>query len=646
MEMYSEIDHQAAIARRLATRNGGYVPFKVDEEQTIAELFDIQVNRYPLKPAVSSGGRSLNYSELAGKSRSVASALERVKVAENSQVAILAKDQCNFVAAMLGVIRAGGCYLPIDPAFAEERNVKILNDSNATVILAERSQLDIAKRMQSGWQRIVILEEAEDFPDDAVDFGKPGNFACLIYTSGSTGQPKGVIQSQRNLLQVVRRYSDSLCLGAGDRVALLSSCSVTASVGTILGTILNGATLCGCAALDMGLNRIADWIDSQGITIYRSVPSLFRELMSSIPVERKFASVQIVRIGGDSLYRQDWDLFRKHFATDCVLVNFYGCSEISTVSRFYMDSASQLSEGVLPVGYPLEGVEIAVVSDEGSWHRVAPRHVQEGSIPISGEIVIRSKYVALGYWNKDLGDISSSWQCSEDQDKIYRTGDFGSLRASHGLVHLGREDSQVKVAGFRIEIAEVEACLRNHVAVRDAAVVAITLGDVERDLVGFVVLGEEPSGIDVDVRSYVSERLPSHMVPSEVLIVDKIPRTRNDKVDRSALVKIREDSRIRKIRVPPDTRTEQDLVETWREVIGIGEIGVEDDFFEFGGGSLLALRIAAKVSERIGVEIPVHSIYQFSTIRTMAAYIDQVAVPLQTSAPLLAPPAEFDAGSV
>ena len=442
-----------------------------------------------------------------------------------------------------------------------------------------------------------------------------------MFTSGSTGQPKGVTQTQRNLLQVVRRYTNNMYLEPNDIYSLLSSCSVTAAAGAILSALLNGVTLAAFPLHERGLAELADWIDEQRISIYHSVPSLFRHLMTSVDTQRIFSKVRLVRVGGDSVYKSDWELFKQHFPPESAFVQFYGCSEISSISRFYTDVRSVLPENIVPAGYSLDEVEIRL-ADENGLDRPVASEANLGQLSDEvGEIVLRSQYLSPGYWP----DVPRSIEALTHA-RTYRTGDLGAVRSEQGLIHVGRGDLQVKVSGFRVEIGEIEACLRSFPGVKEAAVVVHTPAHGERILVGFVVVEHPNAETESKITAHARARLPPHMVPSDMAVVDELPFTPNGKIDRRALAALAARISVTKPRqsVAPSSQTEVILAEIWGDVLSRKDISIDAGFFELGGNSMLGMRVAARTAESFGVNVAVHSIIQYPTIRQLARLVESL----------------------
>lgn len=624
MESYSERAHQESIKTRLRIRRGGFIPFDPVENETISRMFDLRLKSYPQKPAIVSGGRSLTYEGLSQLSCDIGCIVGRAMGGDRRPIAMLISQHTNFVASVLGTLRCGGFYMPLDPSFPENRNSLILRESKAQIILTERENEQLAERLALPEQTVIYVDEIEPGQGELSDRSNPDDLAYVVFTSGSTGRPKGVMQTHRNVLQVVKRYTNSLYLSPHDRVSLLSSCSVTASIAPLLSSLLNGATLSAFSVRAEGLGALADWIDAERITLYHSTPSLFRHLMKSVSQERVFSSIQVVRLGGDSVYKSDWELFTQHCSADSVLVNSYGSSEMSSVVRFYMDAASRLTDHIVPVGYPLDGVGISMMGEDGLVDFDSHCGELARSPSAMGEIILKSRYLSPGYWN-DLAATDAAFSSLVDGSgtRSYRTGDVGVIRESQGLVHLGRADTQTKLSGFRVEIAEVEACLQGCLGVKEAAVIVHTPDHGERELVGFVKMDSGDFPHRLDVGRYVQDRLPAHMVPSQIVAVEEIPFTPNGKIDRVALIRLREDVWNRRARGIPRTPTEEALREIWRQELSLDQVGMEDNFFELGGNSLLGMKLVARVAEAFTVQLRVLAVFQYPTIRQFAQLVDR-----------------------
>jgi len=625
MEKCSERTHQEILQERLRSRGNGFTQFKPSNSATISELFARQVRRDPGKHAVVDASGALTFAELErfsnGVSRAVANA-----VRERKCIAVLSGRYTHFVPAALGVLQAGGFYVALDPLFPENRNARILSQAGAGVVLTETGLMPLAERLLPRNDALICLDEVEwqkSAPRSRADEDSP---ACIVFTSGSTGAPKGVIQTRRNLLELVKRYTNGLFLGHADRVSLLSSCSVTATIAPMLSSLLNGATLSAFSVLERGMDALADWLDSERITHYHSVPSLLRNFLQSIASNRVFCDVAVVRLGGDSAYRSDWELFTRHFSADAVLVNSYGCSEMSSVARFYMDRTSHLTENVLPVGYPMDGVEISLTGAAGTTPIGGDSTSGAREATDIGEIVLQSRYLSPGYWDSGAGaDVASVRTAALPEVATYSTGDLGIMRPNQGLMHIGRRDSQVKLSGFRVELAEVEACLQEYPGVRTAAALIQTASHGGQQVIGFVELDSAQRASAGEIRAAVARQLPSFMVPAEIVIAREIPLTPNGKVDRARLPELHATARRVTQGRAPQTSVELLLAQIWQQFLQCSEINVEDNFFACGGNSLLALRVTNELREHGYGAVSARAIFDHPTIAELAQALPPAA---------------------
>lgn len=402
---------QSSLLAAIRRDSCGFVPINDSgADQTIPAHFGLQVARCPNRLAVRGHRHSYTYSELDMVSNAIAAAVLEEGRRCNAAVLLFLDHDAQIVACILGVLKAGRAYVPLDPSFTGTRNSIILEDSSATTVLTDKWHYDVAKVLFGDACRIFVVDEIIGAGGQAVACSvRPDDPACVIYTSGSTGRPRGVLQTHRHILQVVKRYVNSQAVGPHDRITLLPSPTVTASVGNIFGAALSGATLLPFKVRELGFSALADWLIAEEISVYHSSPSVFRATFQSMPAEIVLPNVRIVRLGGDMAYMSDFDTFRRRVGNSSVMVNAYGCSEISNVCCFYMRSDSVITEPILPVGCPIEDMEVAVLDDSGEA-------VQPGMI---GEIAIRSSHISPRYWNKE--NREQPWSPPGHEARMYRT---------------------------------------------------------------------------------------------------------------------------------------------------------------------------------------------------------------------------------
>lgn len=334
--------------------------------QSIPKAFESLVNKYPNRVAIDSEASCLTYRELNRIANRVGRVILQVRTQAAEPVALLLEHGASAIIGVLGTLKAGQIYVPLDPSFPETRNQYILQDSQAAILLTNNKNLRLAKSLLKG-QLLLNLDEIQSSADEG-NSGleiSPDTVAYILSTSGSTGEPKGVVQTHRNVLAVVQRYTVGLQISAEDRLSLLPPYSVTASISNIFGALLNGACLCPFDVKERGVTQLAEWLIQREVTIYHSVPTVFRHFVATLTGQEQFPKLRLIRLGGESLTRRDVELHRRHFSADCVLVNGYGSSEISNVWQYRVDKNTVLTGELVPVGWPIDDTGFALVDEGG-----------------------------------------------------------------------------------------------------------------------------------------------------------------------------------------------------------------------------------------------------------------------------------------
>ena len=587
-------------------------PSSANIEQSIAECFERQVDGAPETLAVSDEQLTLTYDALNRLANRVAHALAAEEAPSRVVVCIENGSQC--VAAILGVLKAGHAYVPIDPAFPESRNAYIVEDSQATVVVTNSRFFAMAENLARGKLRTVNLDALPLWPDSNPSLNiSPDALAYIIYTSGSTGKPKGVMQNQRNTLHGWARRTRLQRVTAADRMTLFYSCSVMGSVYCIFGALLNGAALFPYDFRERGVDSLGDWLAANRITIYHSVASVFRQFAASYNRGSTEFSVRLVTFGGESVLTADVELARSIFGRQVEFYTGLGSTETGTIRYFHVGPKTAFVGPTVPIGYPVEDMEIVLLGDDGE-------PVGVGEI---GEITVRSPYLALGYWNNPEASAKAFGVMPDDPSvRVYRTGDLGELGADGLLRHRGRKDFQVKIRGFRVEVGEVETALLDHPGIKEAAVVARDIGD-EQQLVAYLSAEAEAEAISVrGLRQRLQRRVPYYMVPTAYVRLNALPRTPNNKVDRLALpAPTPGNSLLDDVGVAPVDDVELALVEICSELLRVADIGTNHNFFDLGGHSLSATRLIARVQHRFGVRLGMRQVFEAADFKAIAEII-------------------------
>jgi amino acid adenylation domain-containing protein len=542
----------------------------------------------------------LTYGDLDGWTNGIARTLLDVAGEGSEPVALVFAQGAASCAAILGALKAGKPYVSLDPS--DPRRAEATRAVGARAVLTDRAHSTAALSSSAGRELVVV-----DDVGPAVDPGVPtsaDSIAYVFFTSGSTGEPKGVYDCHRNVLHNVLRYTNTLAISPSDRLSLIQAPSFSGCVSSLFSALLNGAAVVPISIDEDGLGATAAWLREQRVTVYHSVPSIFRSVLrdgAGLP------GVRVVRLEGDRASAHDVELHRRHLVGSA-LVNGLGATETGLTRQLFVDPSTPIEPGVLPVGHPVRDVDVLVVGGDGA-------ELPPGE---AGEIVVRSRYLALGYWNRP--DLTSRVFAGSGDERRYRTGDLGRLRADGCLELHGRKNGELEVLGHRVEPAEVEAELVRIQGVKEA-VVATREGPrgVSR-LVAYVV-PELHAPTPSEIRSALGTRLPRHLIPSSVVLLEDLPCGPNGKVDRGALP----DPVVRAHGRPPADDEERLVARIWEQVLDVALISAEDDFFDLGGDSLAAAEALAQLESETGRLLPL-SIFAGSA--TVERFADSLRAPL------------------
>ncbi len=471
--------------RRKVVPANPFVRFERTEiEQSVCERFEKQVGKYPDRMAVKSKNCRLTYDELNRAANRVARAILAVCGEREEQIALLFEHGAGAVIGMMGVLKAGKCYVAVDPSYPRARIQYILEDSQPSVIVTNSRNRALAGEL-AGAAAIINIDELDAGISDA-DLKlhiSPGSRYAIYYTSGTTGQPKGVIYAHRNALHHAMNQTNAYHTCAEDRICLTASQCFAAAATDTFAALLNGGCLLPFDVNAEGLKNLAEWLAGQEITIFDPVPTLFRNFIACLPEGRRFPKVRLILLGSETIYKRDIQLYKEHFSERCLLRFGYGVTEANGWPAFMLiDQRTEIAGNIVPAGYALSDDEIWILDENGN--RAGCNQV--------GEIAVRSRYLSPGYWRKPELTGAVFLPDPEGGDaRIYLTGDLGRLSADGCLEHLGRKDLQVKVRGLRIELVEIEAALLEIPEVKEAVVVAREDAHGEKRLAAYLVARQE-----------------------------------------------------------------------------------------------------------------------------------------------------------
>lgn len=588
-----------------------YEPFsEAALRYSLGKYFETRVAKYGDGVAVKAVDRTWTYWELNAAANRIAWTLLD-QGASGQTVALLFEQGAAMIAAMLGILKAGSIYVPLDPGYPYERLKFILEDSQAQRIITNNTNFELAEKLTPPERGIRVintdnLQAPESNPEIEI---KPDNLAYIIYTSGSTGKPKGVTQTHRNILKFAGEFINLLHLNRQDRLALLTSYSHTVAVIDIFSTLFAGAALYPYDLKNSGdMAKLAQWLKEEQLTIYHSVPTVFRYCMNALAKDELLPELRMVVIGGEAVHKHDVERYREHCGDGCLLVNLFGSSELLIATAYLVDKQTDLSKSTVPVGYPVPGVEVDLVNEDN----------EEIGIYRSGELIYRSEFISPGYWGlEEKTRTVFGRDPAQANRSVYRSGDWARRLPGGELEYLGRRDQQVKIRGFRIELSEIEGALATVAGIKQCAVIARSDSKGESILIGYYVPSETPAVAVEAIRQQLHQKLPDYMIPVHFIALPELPLTPNGKLDRQALPEPEADRPGVKHGAPRNA-FEAELVAIWQEVLGVANIGIYDNFFDLGGHSINAMQIIGRLTN-----YPL-GLMEFFSYPTIAALSDHV----------------------
>ena len=585
-----------------------------DIEASIGDRFERQARKYPGRIAVKTQSQSLTYDELNRASNRVAHAIVARRGNANEPVALLFKQGASMITAIVGAMKARKACAPVDYTLPPARASQILQHIQASIILTDNDNLALAHDWGCDPAKLLNIDSLDG---DLVDTNpglavSPDDLAYINYTSGSTGEPKGVAWNHRSELFSTMLRINALHVSIDDRISLLRSNNVGATRDTFL-ALLSGATLLPLELKEEGLATLGIWLTAEGVTIFSCVATVFRHTLKSLTGRETFPKIRLVHIGGEPLAKSDVELYKQYFSDRCLFTSRFGMSETPTISYYFINKQTETADDRVPVGYPLEGIEVRLLDDDG-------KAVGANG---TGEIVVKSAYLAVGYWRQpELTREKFRADPAGGNARIYRTGDLGYLRPDGCLVHMGRKDFQAKIRGHRVEVSEVEMALLGVEGIKQAAVLARDDDGDGRRLVAYVVAQESRALTVSALRATLKQTLPNYMQPSAFVILEHLPLTASGKVDRRALpAPARSRHQLDGSYAAAKNSLEKFLANLWAEVLGVTQVGIHDDFFQLGGDSLLASRVVARVNESFSLKSPLKILFETPTVDAIAQFV-------------------------
>jgi amino acid adenylation domain-containing protein len=576
--------------------------------QSLAARFEEIARKVPGRPALRHGTRSLTYDELNRRSNRLAQALLEQLTGQDATILLLLRDPIHHVIAQLGVVKTGRACVPVDASFPAARQRQIAADAGARLVVAELETLPSALALGYERSSVVIVDElrcglSENNPELPV---LPDCLAYVLYTSGSTGSPKGIMQSQQNLLHVAMLYHRDLGIGPSDRITSPTSPAYTGTIWALLAALMNGAAFVFTALDSAG--AFIETLEKEEITVAQLIVSLLRQVAQSFEERIHLPRLRLIYTGGETLRGQDIARCARVLPAGCRVLYDYGSTEAGIITHQLVNLSAPAPESaaaLYPVGYPVADIEVLLLDDQGEV-------VAAGE---DGEVAVRSNYLSPGYWR----DPALTRKCfltdaSRGTTAVFRTGDLGRIAADGSLFHLGRKDFQVKVRGYRINLIEIENALGSLDGVGEAACVARASESSTR-IVAYIEKKPATTISIKDLRAQLSATLPGYMLPSIFIFLERLPISANGKLDRSALPDPPESRpELDTAYVPPKSRLEHRLAQMWSEIFSLDRIGIHDDFFALGGDSLMATRLISRIQQVFSIALPMSSVFTAPTV--------------------------------
>jgi amino acid adenylation domain-containing protein len=564
-------------------------------------------------PAIEGADGRLSYAELEYRVRALVAELTPLlgddAPGERRPVAVLAEQSADSLAALVAVLATGSPCVLLDVVLPEERIGVIAELAGAEVVLSDDAHRDLAGRLP-GVKTVRGLLPADGAPAPALDraAAELGDPASIMFTSGTTGVPKGVVYTQRTVLATGVTCGETLRLVPEDRVSLVLPASFAAGQILVFGALLNGATLCVRDPRVRGLRDLVDWLATTRVTTLHCTPSLLRSIGEALPEGAVLDSVRMVTTAGEKVYGADVAAFRPRLRPDASFVNWLGSSETAELTAFEIGPDDPVPDGVVPAGRPVPLRELIVLDPEGA-------RLPQGEV---GVLHVESAYMSAGYWNAPETTAAVFTPLPDGRTR-FRTGDRARF-AEDGVLHLvGRADDAVKIRGYLVEPAEVEAVLRSLPDVVDAVVRARADGDEPARLVAWVV--PEPAlrtPSPAALRSAVARVLPDYMVPRDVVLLADLPRSERGKVDVRGLP----DPAPRPAPTPPATDAERAVEQLWAPVLKLEAVGRDESFTALGGDSLAVEEMLARLQAELDVSLASGDLAEHPTLAEFAVLVD------------------------
>ncbi|MHA1231808.1 MAG: non-ribosomal peptide synthetase [Candidatus Helarchaeota archaeon] len=614
--------------------------------QTIYTKFEEIASQFPGNTAIEEEDKSIIYENLKFFTNRLANSLIIIRKNIQEVVCVHLESSIEYVISILGILKAGKIFMPINTHFPHTRTDLIFEKTKPTILITNEAfekqlQLNFLKmNHKKSIKYIIVLDKSFNFvvkklPSWELEkkhssyqienprLKTPSDDGCyIITTSGSTGKPKAILGSQKGLTHFINWETNEFNLNENTKVSFLSHVTFDVSLRDIFIPLCTGGTLCiPKEETKQNPFKLYKWIQNNRITLIHIVPTLFRLLTKAIHEfsneKNVFPNLKYILIAGETLYGNDIINWRNIVGNHVELVNIYGPTETTLAKLFYRIKDKTIApEEIVPLGKPIPDTKIMIIKND--------KLCTNGEI---GEIHIKTPYMSKGYFNDPV--LNKMFFIKDPiktngSEIVYRTGDLGKFLPDGNIQFIGRKDNQIKLYGKRIELGEIEVVLNQHSKIKQVAVAVKKDSFGIQRLIAYIVLKSNEKTPINTFREFLKNRLPDYMIPNIYLILKELPLTSSGKIDRKALPEpdnIRPE--IEQNFTPPSNSLEKMLSKVWCEVLKINQVGIDDNFFDLGGNSILTAEVITKLQKELGFEIPLVKMFQYPNIRSFAKYINQ-----------------------
>ena len=616
-----------------------------EDKEIIHSIFEEITVNYPENIAATDDTGSIIYRDLNSFANKIAHNLVENGL-EKEKVVVIYLDECiKYVASVLGVLKAGGVFLPLSNQFPRKRIEVILeqtkpdiyitditheselaekgyeyfqNSSDGKILIINDDNTVNLKKLSTGEVSLCDGIDTRDNPQISVS---PDNGCYIMTTSGSTGEPKSILGNQKGLAHFIHWEIGEFGINQKAIVSLLAPATFDVSLRDIFIPLAAGGRLfIPSAEVRHNPQKLLSWLQDNHITHMHIVPSLFRQLTRVVGESKlgdgALPDLEYVLIAGEPLYGSDVMNWRQAVCREIKLINLYGPSETTLAKLFYRIPVELFTpDEIIPLGIPIPDTEVLIIDDN--------RVCRTGE---TGEIYIKTSFMTSGYYNSPALDKISfiaNPASSNPDDIVYKTGDRGEYMPDGNIRFRGRLDGQVKLFGNRVETGEIEVILRQHPDVRDAAVTMKPDNFGNPRLIAYIIPEKGNMPVVESLRRFTAEYLPDYMIPSVFVTLESFPLTHTGKIDRGSLPNpdIHRPA-MEQAYIPPSSEIEKKLTDIWRRVLNLDRIGVHDNFFDLGGTSLLAIYLVSQVQESFNIDIPVIKLFQYPNVNSLSEYIN------------------------